>query len=242
MKPFAAPKPQPKKALNIDRCSHVLNGAVWCQECASANLRWHRNEVNRLIKAEASERKIQGAKKRYAEAFEEFVLTPHGIQELERRYAEVAAKSRSDGEATLAVLAAKRNEIIQRNRSARRLAAHERMVQSLGSLGRDYVLPPRNEAGNICLTNVRFQPTDHCSTRMAERNISKDQILSLHESGEYIFSTGRGTWKVMDSNGVTACGFFQQLPERPMIFVATTTYISDMEKLQVNGQMIRLAR
>lgn len=232
-----SPKPVVKRAVKVNICKHVFRGGVWCQSCASANLEWHRKEVDRLMRRKPSQFTLNKAKGEYLKAYNEFMLTPLGLETLEKQYAQAVARNHDEARTMLERITKARQEVGERNKMAR---DRKKSLTHVDMPKVDFALPPRDESGNISFEQLTIEPTIHCRERMVERGISDVSIQELPQSAQFLLSAGRGTWKMIDSTGITACGFFQIFPGQSPVFVSMTTYHSDMNEVLNNPNIIHI--
>lgn len=223
--PMASPAPKPA-AGPVTACTHVLPGAVWCNNCATANLAYARKMYEKATTQSNNPAVHNAAKTLLTKALLEQSITDAGVEALECAYLRAVESVQTTQIMTLwrQLLSAKdtraqrnqnaRSAFLQRAASAKSAAMFETM----------HALPNMDSNGRVTTASTKTLLTAHASERMTLRNIPLDLLTREFQNPVQIDRPYPHNWRIVGQT-ITLIGFF--IIDDEKTFVVKTAYRND---------------
>lgn len=219
-----------KPPAKITSCIHTLKGGVWCNDCAHTFRTQARETYARALRESKNGEVIRAAKEMLVRAVNEYALTPAGMTELEKDYAQLVSSQRRVEAADLRTkMDSLRKEVSNRNMQSRkneqiRKAKMTTAISHSKTQEKKYIPAPHSADKTWTTSGCTYTFTNHMKERMDLRVISEMDVASAFNDFSVVKPMGQGKWSIEGKNGVTLCGFFEEVSSGILRFVITTVF------------------
>lgn len=209
------------KSAPVTSCSHVDEGAIWCNDCASQFLVYARKNHAESVSPTALSASVNMLKR----ALSEYRLTSAGIASLERSYADhVAQKKFHEAESIAHQITEVKRLISERNHEAREIKRKRKVTQLNARSFAVYKAVPKTVDGRISTKDMQFSKSVHARERQLLRHISDQQVNEAFRKPAEFASHSRGKWAITGSNQVILLGVYSEDTEKNQSFRIITVY------------------
>lgn len=222
----------------VTSCSHVDEGAIWCNDCAAQFLTYARKTHAKALAESSTSAVVNASVNMLKRALSEYRLTSEGVASLERSYADYVAQGRShDAANTAQQIAEVKRLISERNHDAREIK-RKRKVNSLNARSfAVYKAVPKTVDGRISTANMAMTRTHHARERQILRNISDESIQEAFVNPADFTSHSRGKWAITGHNQVVLLGVYSEDTEKNQSFRVITVYWSSTPESEVQEEI-----
>jgi len=242
MQAFAAIRNAPTKKTTpvvgpIQQCAHVLDGAIWCDTCAIAQLAYAR-QLHAKAMAQSTRYAVrEAAQNLLTKAVTEYSLTNAGLASLEKQYlSQVQSGQTQKSQKTYAQVQQVKRSRQERSQKARELAAKKLSIMKAAELfTKRHALPQVDITGRATMQNTLLRYTRHAVQRMEERQISETNIQDVLSHQVLVDKRNTYTWGVKGEQ-VTLIGVFLDEPQGKT-FVIKTLWRNDASQAEQNAEM-----
>lgn len=209
----------------VTSCSHVDEGAIWCNDCAAQFLTYARKAHAKALAEYSSSAVINASVNMLKRALSEYRLTSEGVASLERSYANYVAEQRPyDAEKTAQQIAEVKILISERNKQAREIKRKRKVVALNARSFAVYKAIPKTVDGRISTADMDLVKTVHARERQIFRNIDDEQVEEAFTSPSDFKFQGSGKWAVIGHNQVVLLGVYSEDTEKNQSFKVVTVY------------------
>lgn len=193
----------------VKNCAHVLEGDVWCDMCATAQLKYART-IHQKAMVESSRSSVKAAALNLlTTALREYSLSDKGFGELEATYLSFVQKNdKPRAEKTykqvqeFSSLRAKRRQEARTKQSKKHAIAIAAQMYTA-----QHALPPIGKNGKATTDGVTIRYSNHACARMELREVTEAMVDSTFANPASIYKGSGISWSIMGTD-VTLAGLF----------------------------------
>jgi hypothetical protein len=242
MQVFAAMRNAPVKKVSpvvgpIQQCAHVLDGAVWCDACATAQLDYARKLHAKAMSQSTRYAVRAAAQSLLTKAVTEYSITNTGLTSLEKQYlSQVQSGQTQKAQKTYSQIQQVKRSRQVRSQKARELAAKKLSIMKAAELfTKRHALPQVDSAGRATMQGTELRYTRHAVQRMDERQISELDVQHVLSHQVVIDKRNNSTWGVKGEQ-VTLIGVFLDEP-RGKVFVVKTLWRNEASQEEQEAEL-----
>lgn len=243
MQAFAAMRNAPvKKAAPvvgpIRQCAHVIDEAIWCDACATAQLDYARTLHTKAMAQSTRYAVREAAQNLLTKAVTEYSLTNAGLASLEKQYlAQVQSGQNQKAQKTYVQIQQVKRSRQARSQKARDLAAKKLSIMKAAELfTKRHALPQVDGNGRATMQDTQLRYTRHAVQRMEERQVREADIQRVLSQQVVVDKRHASAWGVQGKE-VTLIGIFLDEPEGKT-FVIKTLWRNDAPQAEQKAELV----
>jgi hypothetical protein len=242
MQAFAAMRSAPVKRAttvvgHIKQCAHVLDGAIWCDACATAQLNYARKLHAKAMAQSTRYAVREAAQNLLTKAVTEYSLTNAGLISLEKQYlSQVQSGQTQKAQKTYSQIQQVKHSRQERSQKAREMAAKKLSIMKAAELfTKRHALPQVDNTGRATMQGTELRYTRHAVQRMAERQISEADVQQLLSNQATVDKRNSFAWGV-EGEQVTLIGVFLDEP-KGKVFVVKTLWRNEASQAEQEAEL-----